>query len=348
MSFDTVRRRVLAIGLALLGTASQAAPPSLQELALDTRPDRAQRLLEGARREGEVSVYTSMTAATVAKVKADFEQRYGVRINLWRASSENIVQRAITEARAGHSGFDIVETNGPEMEAIQRAGLLQKVDSPHFQNLIAQAQFAHREWVATRMNLFVQCYNTRLVKSDELPREFADLLKPRWKGQLGIEAGDADWFQAVVQEMGEAKGLAYFRQLVATNGLSVRKGHALLAEMVISGELAFSLTCYSYKNDQDRKAGAPVDWVSFGPLLARPNGGGISRQARHPHAALLFYEYMINEAQPLLAQLELIPVSTKVDAGLKGKPIRFIDPGRVLDGAEKWEKLYHDIIVQQR
>lgn len=347
-----MRMRAIAAVMAFVAGAwasqAVAGADDISSLALDARPDRAHRLLEGARREGEVNVYTSLTASTAAKVKADFERRFGVRVNLWRASSENILQRVTTEARAGRSDFDIVETNGPEMEAIQREKLLQRVESSHFRDLIPQALFPHREWVATRLNLFVQCYNTRLVKPDEVPRSFADLLDPRWKGRLAIEANDADWFQAVIQEMGEAKGLALFRQLVATNGLSVRKGHALLAELVTSGEVALSLTCYSFKVDQDRKAGAPIDWVSFGPLLARPNGGGISRKPRHPHAALLFYEYMISEAQPLLAQLELMPVSAKSESSLKGRTLRFIDPARVLDESAKWEKLYEDIIVKRR
>lgn len=331
----------------VLPAATLAAPTSIEELALDMRPDRAQRLLEGAKREGELNLYTSLTAGTAAKLKADFERRYGVRINLWRASSENILQRVATEARAGRNDFDVVETNGPEMEAIQREKVLQKVESRHFKELIPEAVFPHREWVATRLNVFVQCYNTRLVKSDEVPRSFTDLLNPRWKGQLGIEANDADWFQAVVEDMGEEKGLALFRRLAAT-GLSVRNGHALLAELVKSGEITFSLTCYSFKIDQDRKAGAPVDWVSFGPLVARPNGVGISRKPKHPYAALLFYEYMISEAQPLLAQLELAPVNLKVETNLKGKQIRFIDPKKVLDEAAKWDKLYEEIFRRQR
>jgi iron(III) transport system substrate-binding protein len=128
----------------------------------------------------------------------------------------------------------------------------------------------------------------------------------------------------------------------------VRKGHALLAEMVQSGEIALSLTCYSFKIDQDRKRGAPVDWTSFGPLLARPNGGGISRRAPHPHAALLFYEYMIGEAQPLLAKLELAPVSKRVESNLRGREVRFIDPAAVLRESAKWEKLYEEIIVRRR
>jgi len=340
--------RLAAVLLSCVTGVCGAAPPAIADLALDASAGRDARVLEGARREGELTLYTSLTAASAAKVKADFERRYGVRIHLWRASSENILQRVVTEARAGHAEVDVIETNGPEMEAIQREGILQRVQSRRFADLIPQALFAHREWVATRLNVFVQCYNSQLVPAAEVPRGFADLLDPKWKGRLGIEANDADWFQSVVGEMGEEKGLAYFRKLVATNGLSVRKGHALLAEMVKSGEIALSLTCYSFKIDQDRKGGAPVDWTSFGPLLARPNGEGISRRAPHPNAALLFYEYMIGEAQPLLAKLQLAPVDRRVESNLRGRDVRFIDPAAVLRESAKWEKLYDEIIVRRR
>ena len=335
-----------ALAALLVASTGLARAAAIAELATDTSPGRAQRVLEGARKEGVVDVYTSLTANSAVKVKADFEKRYGVKVNLWRASSENIVQRVANEGRAGHPGFDVVETNGPEMEEIQHEGLLQRVESPLFADLIPQALFPHREWVATRLNVFVQCYNTSEVK--EVPRSFEDLLDPRWKGRLGIEANDADWFQSVVGAMGEEKGLAYFRKLVATNGLSVRKGHALLEQLVESGDIAFSLTCYSFKIDQDRVKGAPVDWTSFGPLLARPNGEGISRKAAHPNAALLFYEYMLGDAQPLLAKLHLAPVSRKVESNLRGKEVRFIDPAAVLRESKKWEDLYQRIIVQRR
>src|SRR6185312_1648164 len=175
---------VVLLGMALPCAAADAA---IASLALDASPSRDARLLEGARREGDLTLYTSLTAATAAKVKADFERRYGVRVNLWRASSENILQRVSTEARAARADFDVVETNGPEMEAIQREGVLQRVESRRFADLIPQALFPHREWVATRLNVFVQCYNTQLVPRGEVPRGFEDLLDPKWKGRLGIE-----------------------------------------------------------------------------------------------------------------------------------------------------------------
>ncbi|HEY4074141.1 MAG TPA: extracellular solute-binding protein [Herbaspirillum sp.] len=323
-------------------------PPAIAELAQMKGPDYLKQLIEGANREGTLNLYTSMTAPTAAKMKSDFERRYpGIKINLWRASSEALLQRTVTEARAQRYTVDVVETNGPEMEAIHRENLLQPVNSPRFQDLIPQAVMPHHEWVATRLNLFVQCFNTKLVKREDLPATFADLLQPRWKGKLGIEAGDSDWLMSVAERLGEDKALKLFRDIVATNGITVRHGHALMADQVIAGEIPLALDCYNFKIDQDRKAGAPVDWISIGPVMARPNGGGVARHAPHPYAALLFYDYMISDAQPLLTGLELVPVSTKIESPLKGRQVQFVDPKRALDEQTKWDKLFNEIFVSK-
>ena len=335
----------------LLGTlaawpAVAQQQPDIAELARMKAPGRLQRLVDGATREGTFNLYTSMTAATAARVKGDFERRYpGVKVNLWRASSESVLQRSVSETRANRHTFDVLETNGPEMEAAQREKLLQPVVSPHFEHLIPQALISHREWVATRLNLFVQCFNTNKVKRENLPKSFEDLLQPQWKGQLAIEAGDSDWLMSVIGHLGEEKGVKLFRDIVATNGVTVRKGHALLAERVIAGEISMGLSCYNFKIDLDRKAGAPVDWISIGPVIARPNGAGVSRNAPHPHAALLFYDYMISDAQPFLAELELVPVSMKIESPLKGRDVRFVDSKRALDEHAKWEKLFTDLFL---
>lgn len=344
-------RCVIVLLLAAAGPSQALAQEArdVRALAMYEGADRMSRLEEGANREGVLNLYTSMTAPTMAKVKADFERRYpGVKINLWRASSEAVLQRSVTEARANRHTFDVLETNGPEMEAAQREKLLVPVRSPNFRDLIPSALMPHREWVATRLNLFVQCFNTNLVKKEDLPKTFNDLLHPRWKGRLAVEAADHDWFMSVIDTLGEEKGLKLFRDIVAANGMSVRKGHALLAELVIAGEIPMGLSCYNFKIDQDRKAGMPVDWISVGPLIARPNGAGISRHAPHPHAALLFYEYMISHAQPLLTGLELVPVSAKIDSPLKGRPSQFVDPKRALDEQAKWEKLFEEIFMNKR
>lgn len=328
-------------------TLAQTAPKiDIDELAQMPAPQRLARLTEGARREGTLNLYTSMIAPAAAAVKADFERRYpGVKLNLWRASAETVLQRAVTEASAKRHAFDVLEMNGLTMEAAYREKLLRPVTSPYFRDLIPQAVMPHREWVATRLNLFVQCYNTTLVARDDIPKTFEDLLHPRWKGRLAIEVGDASWFMSIMDNLGEEKGVKLFRDIVAANGVTVHKGHALMTKLVVAGEFALGLSCYSDTVDQDRSAGVPVDWVSIGPLIGLPAGMGVSRNAPHPHAALLFYDYMISDAQPLLAKLHLPSVQGGNNPALKGYQLKLVDPKRALDEGAKWEKLFSEIFV---
>jgi iron(III) transport system substrate-binding protein len=314
------------------------------EVASYQGADRQQRLVDGAKREGFLSVYNSAPVDDMAVFAGAFEKKYGVKVRVWRASSENIVQRVVAESRAGRNEFDIAETNSPEMEALQRERVLQEVKSPHLGELIPQAIPPHREWIGTRLNVFSFAYNTRLVKKEELPKAFEDLLSPRWKGRLGIEGADMDWFAGVVASMGEAKGLKLFRDIVAANGMSVRNGHTLLTNLVASGEVPMALTVYNYKAEQLKNDGAPIDWFVLQPALARPQGVGMARRAPHPNAAALFFDFMLTDAQDLMLKRDFIPTSKRVSTNLNKFPLQFVDPKVVLDENDKWSKLYREII----
>jgi len=284
-----------------------------------------------------------MTALNTA-----FEKRTGVKVRIWRASSEKVVQRAIAEARAGRFDVDLIECGAPALEILHREGLLQAVRSPHHADLLPAAVPAHREWVGARLNVFVHAYNTRLVKKEELPASYSDLLHPRWKGRLAIEASDDDWFAGVVGSMGEEKGLKLFRDIVATNGLSVRKGHSLLTNLVASGEVPFALTVYSFTAEQLKQKGAPLDWYVMPPAIARANGVAVARRAQHPHAALLYYDFMIGEeGQRILLKRDFVPASRKLETPLDHGPLTIIDAGLLVDQGERWAKLYEEIIVKQ-
>ncbi len=337
--------RLLALTIAVaVSSAAFGQARSPAEVASYLGADRQQRLIEGAKREGFLSVYNSAPVDDMTVFAAAFEKKYGVKVRVWRASSENIVQRAVAESKAGRNEFDIAETNSPEMEALARERVLQEVKTPHLGQLIPQAIPPHREWIGTRLNVFSFAYNTRLVKKDELPKTFEDLLNPRWKGRLGIEGADMDWFAGVVGSMGEAKGLKLFRDIVAVNGMSVRNGHTLLTNLVASGEVPLALTVYNYKAEQLKNDGAPIDWFVLQPALARPQGIGMARRAPHPNAAVLFFDFMLTDAQDLMLKRDFIPTSKRVTTALNRFPLQFVDPKVVLDENEKWSKLYREII----
>jgi ABC-type uncharacterized transport system YnjBCD substrate-binding protein len=198
---------------------AQATSPTLADIA---GPDRTAELIAGARHEGAVNIYTSETVEDIGALGAAFEAKYGVKLKLWRGSSEDILQRGVVEARGGRFDADVFETGATAMESLHRENLLQAVDLPPAADLMPQALQPHREWIGTRYNIFVAAYNTGLIDKSALPQSYADLADRKWSGKLGIEADDSDWFGAVVEALGEERGLALFRDIVIKNGMSVR------------------------------------------------------------------------------------------------------------------------------
>jgi len=334
----------------LLCAAWVALAGAADDMALYQGADRTQRLADGARSEGaSFNLYTSLTTEDMAALNRAFESKYGVKVQMWRASSDKVLQRVLAEAKAGRHDVDIVETNAPPLETLHREGLLQAVHSPEHEALIAAALPRHREWVGSRLNVFVQAYNTQLVRNSELPKSYGDLLQPRWKGRLGIEAGDEDWFAGVVTALGEAQGLRLFRELVATNGISVRRGHTLLTNLVASGEVPLALTVYNFTAEQLKRKGAPLDWFVIPPAVARANGLALARGAPHPHAALLYYDFMIGEpGQRILRERGFVPARRDLQGTLARTPLTIVDPALLLEQAGKWSRLYESTFLPPR
>ena len=342
---------LLAAGTVLSAPAIAQVKPdaTAADVGLYSGPDRLSKLVEGAKKEKELNLYTSAQSDDMGALVGAYEKKYGVKVSVWRASSEKVLQRAVAEARANRNTVDIVETNGPEMESLHRENVLQQVKSPHHADLIAPAIRPHGEWVGTRLNVFVQAYNTQAVRKQDLPKTWEDLLDPKWKGKLGIEQEDSDWLAGLFSDLGEAKGTKLFKEIVAKNGMSVRKGHTLLAQLVVSGEVPLALTVYNYKAEQFKGKGAPIDWFSIGTAIARPNGVGVARRAPHPHAAVLFYDFEIGpEGQKILAGRDFVPTSKKVDTPLNKIPMKFVDARVALDEFQKWEKLYCELFSGSR
>jgi iron(III) transport system substrate-binding protein len=306
--------------------------------------DRSQKLRDGAKKEGTLTIYSSATVEDMTALTTAFTKKYGVKTQVWRASSENIIQRAATEARGNRFDVDVFETDGVAMEAIQREKLLQEVRSPLLADLMPQAIRPHKEWIGDRVQIFTAAYNTRAVKKADLPKSYDDLTNPKWKGKLGIEADDHDWFSAVVGALDEEKGVKLFREIVTKNGLSARKGHTLLANLVVTGEVPLALTTYLYKVMQLKNDGAPIDYLVLPPEVARPQGTGMARKAPHPNAAVLFMDFLLSDGQEILAKRDFIPTNVRVKPLPENMPLIFVDPAVLLDQNDKWEKLYRDVI----
>ncbi|MGC2517689.1 MAG: extracellular solute-binding protein [Burkholderiales bacterium] len=337
----------LAAGVFPSGAIAQPSQGRNDAVYLYRGADREQRLLERARQEGSVVLYTSLATTESMPLAQAFEKKYGVKVELWRAVSEKVVQRAVTEARARRFSVDVIETNGPELEMLAREQLLSEFFSPHVADLPASALPAHRLWVSDRMNFFVVAYNTNKVRREDLPKTYEGFLDPRWKGRIALEATDSEWLGTLVKLWGEPRAMGFLHQLAAMRP-DIRKGHVLLSELIAAGEVEVGLTVYNANAESMKRRGGPIDWVPVEPVVARPQAIGLAKNAPHPHAALLFADFVLSaQGQELFLSMGRVPASLKVKSPLNDFPYTMVDPVTVLDESEKWEKVWNDLFIKR-
>lgn len=343
-----VMHAIAAAGLFAVGALVHAqSPVRNQEIFGYRGADRDARLAERARKEGTLVVYTSLAPSESKPLAAAFEKKHGIKVDLWRALSDKVVQRTIAEANARRHVVDVIETNGPEMEMLAREKLLAEVYSPHSADLPQGAIPPHRQWLPDRMNFFVVAYNTRKVKRAELPDSYEGFADARWKGRIGIEATDTEWMATLIKTWGAEKGMAYFRRLAELKP-DMRKGHVLLAELIAAGEVAVGLTVYNSNAETLKRKGAPIEWLPIPPVVARPQGIGVAGQAPHPHAALLFVDFVLSaEGQQLFESMGRVPASSRVKSELNNFSFHMIEPSTVLDEADKWGKLWDELFLRK-
>jgi iron(III) transport system substrate-binding protein len=324
--------RAVAAALALVSLAAMAAPPDGAWIAR-------------AKKEGAVTLYTSMQLVDSRPLTEAFEKKYGIKVSLWRASGEKVAERAITEARGARFDVDVIETDGAQVEIAYREKLLAPLKVPSVADVPAEILPAHGYYAPTRLTLYVMSYNTNLVAPNEVPKSYADLLQPRWAGKLALENDDVPWFASVVKAMGESQGLAYYRRLAGQKP-SMRKGHTLMAEMVAAGEIEIAVDTHVQGIARLKEKGAPIEWKPLQPAFGQPSSVGVAARAPHPDAARLLAEFILSrEGQQIIKARNRVPVSRAVDSPLNKFQYRLIDPAIALDEWDKWSALWSSIFL---
>jgi iron(III) transport system substrate-binding protein len=341
------RLRRLYLALAALTIALPAA-------ALDTSllrskaADRSQKLVAAATAEKELSLYTAFRPQDLQAVITPFEKKYGIKVKVWRSGSDNVMRRVITEAAGKRNEVDVVMITSPELEAVHREKLLQPVESPYFGDLLPGSVPAHKQWATVLMNVWVQAYNTSVIKKEDLPKSYQELADPKWKGKLGVEAKVFEWYTGVVRDMGEGNGVKLFNEIAGRNGVSVRLGMSLLNNMVVAGEVPLALAMYIDLPEKGKRAGQPIDWFALEPVMAMGFNVSVARLAPHPNAAALFEDYMLSpETQKLLSSLFFYPASTKAQSIYPKLNLKLIDPVFSVDTYDKWNKSYEDVVTKR-
>lgn len=311
-----------------------------------TGKERRDKLVKMAQEEGQLDLYTSMTSDVADEVSEQFSDAFDVDVNLYRANGETVVQRILQEQAAHYAGNDVVETDGIELAALEKEKLMAPYRSERRDLVPEQGQFD--TWTATRFNVFAPSWNTKKVSPAEAPTSWEDLADPKWDGQLAMELGDVDWYLTLYeywldQGKSEAEVDKLFHDMA--DGTKVVKGHTVQAQLLSAGQFSVVASNYSYITQQAKDRGAPVDYLPFvEPAIARPNGVGLMKTAKHPAAALLFVDWLLDEGQKVIADQGLTPAIVEGNDPLKGVKVIPVDIDKVINEDEKWSKKYDDLL----
>jgi iron(III) transport system substrate-binding protein len=311
--------------------------------------DRTDKVVAAAKKEGRLMLYTAFRPQDLPALIEPFEKTYGIKVTVWRSGKTNVLQRVLKEAKGQRYEVDAILMPSPEMEALRREKVLQPVKSPSRNDLLPEAVPAHGEWAPVLLNVLVPAYNTKVIRKEDLPRSYQDLLDPKWKGKLGVEAQLVEWYMTTVRSMGGTRGSKFFSELSAKNGLSARLGMSLLNNLVISGDVPLALAVYRDLPEKAKRKGADIDWFVLEPTVAEAFVVSIAGRAPHKNAALLFHDYLLSEStQKLLRSLGFHPANVKVQPSQPDMRLRMVDPVAAVDNGERAKKAYEEMLAQSR
>ncbi len=300
-----IRSLAAVIGFALVVSPLAAAPVRAQG-------DAPSKLVEGAKKEGTVSWYTSMSIAESKPLADDFEKQYPfIKIDLFRASGEKVQNRVLTETRAGRWGFDVASLS--EIGTLIEHRLIAPYVSPESQAYIKELKDPQGHWTALYTNYMVPGYNARMVSESEAPKRWEDFIEPKWKGKISIDQEEYPWYVTLLAAWGKEKSDKYMRAL-AKQDIQWRKGHSLIAQLMSAGEFPLSIV-YAHRIESDKKRGAPVEWVNtVDPIVVSVHSVGLSAKPIHPNAAKLLIDFLLaKKSQEKFRSFNRIPARRDVE-----------------------------------
>ncbi|HEV8640539.1 MAG TPA: extracellular solute-binding protein [Methylomirabilota bacterium] len=329
-------RRVVVLGLVVLAMAA-SLPVGAQD-----------PIVESARKEGRFTWYTSMNIDDSQPLLDAFRKKYPfIKPELWRGSSEKVLNKIQTETRAGKFFFDVVAVNAFEAGFIKANKLAQPYLPPSAKAYRKGFVDPEGYWVDIYDNYFVLGYNTKLVAKAEAPKSWDDLLDPKWKGKFAMDPEDHPWYLALQDAWGREKAEKYGRAL-AGQTIQWRKGHTLIAQLLTAGEFPLGLV-YAHRIEELKQKGAPVEWVTTtDPIPAELHPILIAAKAQNVNAAKLFVEFIASrEGQAMIKAFGRIPAHPELELGwsvnpkqLKLQGVGVVGPDRASQVIKDWRDIF--------
>lgn len=291
-----------------------AATPEEIWKALEKLPpaEREKKLIEGAKKEGELLWYTNSGIENATRYIQAFKKNFPfINAQVWRAKTRQVTQRAISEANAGKHMVDVIKPSTDLLPPMLEKNLLAKYETPGRAIYPAHAKSAYYTSMNYAFRVF--SFNPRKISRKDAPKTWEDLLQPKWKGEILFDESSLEEVMCLLGAWGKEKTVTYLTKL-SQQQLLIRVGRDTTTQMMMAGEAPLAVTTYAYNNESLRAQNAPVDWVAEDliPTLLYPLT--LARNAPHPHAAALFYDYLISEeGQRLIAKEGRVVTHPKVE-----------------------------------
>ncbi len=224
-----------------------------------------------------------------------------MELNHYFSPRDGILSRTLTEARAGRHAVDVVQVDLSYGYQLMNANLVQAYQVPGANRYFDGTFDASGNWHSMYYLTTALIYNSAAVKAEQAPKSYADLLSPSWKGKMLFDP-EAGYILAAMEEAwGREKAVNYLSRL-AKQDLSYRRGGTLTTQVVTSGEYPIGIAINGETSAAIREKGAPLGFKVLAPAIVKPEGLFVAKNAPHPHAALLFVEWVLSdEAQNFLA-----------------------------------------------
>lgn len=332
--------------VAMPAQSQVSKPSSVAELASYTGADRERVLMEGAKREGKVSWYTTLAANQNKQIAKAFETKYpGVKVDIYRTGSAALIERVLNEAKARRYLVDAIETTLPGLMTFRDNQLLAPYTSPQLAGYPDDSKEKAAKnlvyWAIVRESFVGFAYNTKVLSAADVPKNFDGLLKPALKDKMAMPGEETG--ARMIGAMVKAKGEAFVKKLKEQNiRLHMIAGSAL-TQLVATGEVPASPSQFYSATQVAIKAGAPLAWVPMDLVLTSAGGAAVYANAQRPHAALLFADYLLSaEGQKLFEELYF--GSAPKDYGFKRwYPEKGLTVSQYEQAAEEWHKLFMEV-----
>ncbi len=305
------------------------------------------KIVESAKKEGEIIWYTSMAVDQSKLLMDAFQKKYpAIKPVLVRLGGGAVMNRVLTETRAGLFGYDVVGGRGEMIQIFKERGIITPYISPETKQIDADLFDKQGYWYVHYVVPWALGYNTQQVKKEAVPKSYEALLDPKWKGgKISMDNEGYLVLQGLMTAWGKEKAIDYMKKLAAQDPV-ISRGNTERVALAGAGQYQLILA-YAHALEREKFKGSPIDWVALEPAVVEIDPQMIGSKSPHPNAARLFMDYILSkEGQEMLLEFQRIPVRKDVEP----KPARlFRGYERIVERPDDYKyftdnvKLYQEI-----